>query len=70
MVVCDICGKRLDVKTYTLPTRGMWHCVNEGRIIGSYIKYEDKQVDLCSICSETIADYIDHFKAIHKEREL
>jgi len=70
MVVCDICGKNLDVKTYTLPTRGVWHRMHEGEIVCSYIKYEDKQMDLCSICSETIADYIDHFKAIHKEKKL
>jgi len=70
MVVCDICGKNLDVKTYTLPARGAWHCMHEGEIVCSYLKYEDKQMDLCSSCSRTIADYIDHVKAVYKEKEL
>lgn len=67
MIVCDVCGKSKLVKPYTLPMRGIYHELYQGKRIGSYIKYEDKSVDLCQSCAESIADLIDRLQSVHQK---
>lgn len=67
MIVCDICRKSKFVKSYTLPMRGVYHELYQGEKIGSFIRYEDKNVDLCQSCAESIADLIDRLQIIHQK---
>ena len=69
MIVCDICGKPGNVKTYHFPMRSVWYKEYMGKRVGSFIKYEDKDIDLCRVCAETIADLVDHLQAAHREKE-
>lgn len=69
MIVCDICRKQKSVKSYTLPMRRVYNKLYQGERIKSFIRYEDKNVDLCSSCAESIANAIDRLQARYQEEE-
>ena len=69
MIVCDICGKHKNTKSYLLPMVEPWVMTHEGKYIYSYNKYVDKPVDLCEICAQTIADAIDHLQRTYQKKE-
>ena len=67
MIVCDICGRKKSVKTYTLPMREKWDEEYMGEKIGSFIRYREKPVDLCSVCAQVLADSIDHLQRSYQD---
>lgn len=68
MIVCDICGKKRMTKSYFFPMRTTWYVEKNGKKIASFPKYEDKIIDLCEMCAQSIADAVGHLQSsYHKE---
>ncbi len=63
-IICDFCGKENEyMKKYVLPIQTEVCMYNNGIKVGTFRRYiEDEEKDVCPVCREKIALFLESLK--------